>query len=104
MGKDTPVAADYDADGKADIAVYRNGIWYVQRSQPCFAGTAFIDANDNPVAADFDADGKTMSLSFARQTECGICSNQLLDLRESCLELVQIYLCQPITMATEEQI
>ena len=29
---DVPVLGDYDGDGKADIAVYRDGYWYILRS------------------------------------------------------------------------
>ena len=31
---DVPVAADYDGDGKADVAVWRSpaGIWFIRRS------------------------------------------------------------------------
>ena len=32
ISTDTPIAADYDNDGKADLSVFRNGIWYRMRS------------------------------------------------------------------------
>jgi hypothetical protein len=41
------VAADYDGDGKTDIAVFHNGIWYQQRSQAGFFGVAFGTATHN---------------------------------------------------------
>ena len=50
---------DFDGDGKSDLSVYRNGVWYVQRSTAGFFATQFGISTDKTVAADFDGDLKT---------------------------------------------
>jgi Metallo-peptidase family M12 len=50
---------DFDGDGKSDISVYRNGIWYIQRSTAGFFATQFGLSNDKTVSADYDGDNKT---------------------------------------------
>jgi peptidyl-Asp metalloendopeptidase len=54
------VAVDFDGDGRSDIAVYRNGDWFIHRSLDGGVTTvAWGIAQDMPVPADYDGDGKT---------------------------------------------
>jgi hypothetical protein len=52
--------ADYDGDGMTDIAVWRNGTWFIMNSS---AGTStvtnFGTEGDIPVPGDYDGDGKS---------------------------------------------
>ena len=58
LSTDKLVPADYDGDGKTDVAVNRSGTWYIQQSTAGFTATTFGDGNDIPVPADYDGDGK----------------------------------------------
>ncbi len=74
---DVPVAGDWDGDGKADLAVYREGaaggqsnFYYRPSSQPAvnFVAIAWGATGDKPLYGDFDGDGKLDAAIFRPST------------------------------------
>jgi len=54
-----PSQFDFDGDGKSDVSVFRNGSWYINRSQQGFTGVNWGFTTDILTPADFDGDGRT---------------------------------------------
>jgi spore coat protein A, manganese oxidase len=59
------VPADYDGDGKADLAIWRgqDSIWYIRKSSDAgfileLWGANYAPYFDVPVPGDYDGDGK----------------------------------------------
>jgi uncharacterized delta-60 repeat protein len=50
---------DFDGDLKADVSVFRNGVWHLNRSTAGYSAFQFGFNSDQIVPADFDGDGKT---------------------------------------------
>lgn len=63
---DVPVAADYDGDLKTDMGGYRNGTWYLNRSQDGFAILQFGQSGDKPIPANYDGDDRKVDVAVFR--------------------------------------
>ena len=52
---------DFDADGRADVSVFRpaDGVWHIDGSTGGYSASQFGIASDTIVPADYDGDGKT---------------------------------------------
>lgn len=65
IGTDKPIPGDYDGDGKANLAVFRNGVWYVLRNNFSSAVFNWGLTNDEPY---FDEGVESRVVVFRRST------------------------------------
>jgi hypothetical protein len=70
---DTPLAGDFDGDGKADLSVYRSstGEWVIRYSSTGYATPvtySWGSSTDQPIVRDFDGDGRAELTVFRPST------------------------------------
>ena len=55
MPQDIPVLLDWDGDGKADLCIFRDGVWYVNTKRDGTAQAMFVygAAGDIPFGGHF---------------------------------------------------
>ena len=66
FASDFYVAGDFDGDGFADIAQFRNGNWYVLGSTTDFEANQFGSDKDQTIVGDFDGDGRADETVFRK--------------------------------------
>ncbi len=59
LNTDITAPGDYDGDGRFDLGVFRDGLFYTQRSRDGFSVVSFGQAGDLVVPGDYDGDGRT---------------------------------------------
>ena len=59
MAADKPIVGDYDGDGKADAAIFRNGDWYLLQSTAGVRQVSWGFGSDQVTPGDYNGDGKT---------------------------------------------
>jgi uncharacterized delta-60 repeat protein len=74
-----PTPFDFDGDGKADVSVFRSGMWYLERSGAGFSSSRFGLNTDQIVPADYDGDGKTDIAVFRQDEGDWYCLNSRSD-------------------------
>jgi hypothetical protein len=74
LAGDKLVPGDYDADGRSDFAIFRDGLWYIRNVRTVQYGLP----GDIPVPADYNGDGKTDVAVYRPSTGQWFVENQFV--------------------------